>query len=70
VFFRAQPERCVGVASLVSAHFVQAPHGIPPDTKLSCCWGTAPQGTLPDHVYNAEYEREILPPELYVPSKY
>jgi hypothetical protein len=25
---------------------------------------------LPDRVYNAEYEREILPPELYVPSKY
>jgi polyphosphate kinase len=26
--------------------------------------------SLPDRVYNAEYEREILPPELYVPSKY
>jgi hypothetical protein len=25
---------------------------------------------LPDRVYNAEYERELLPPELYVPSKY
>ena len=26
--------------------------------------------TLPDRVYNAEYEREVLPAELYVPSKY
>ena len=26
--------------------------------------------TLPDRVFNPEYERTILPPELYVPSKY
>jgi polyphosphate kinase len=26
--------------------------------------------TLPDRVFNPEYEREALPPELYVPSKY
>jgi polyphosphate kinase 2 len=26
--------------------------------------------TLPDRVYNRDYERNILPPELYVPSKY
>ncbi|MEM8731856.1 MAG: polyphosphate kinase 2 [Pseudomonadota bacterium] len=25
---------------------------------------------LPDRVHNAEYERAVLPPELYVPSKY
>ena len=25
---------------------------------------------LPDRVFNADYEREILPPELYVPQKY
>ncbi|NIZ11431.1 polyphosphate kinase 2 [Pseudooceanicola sp. HF7] len=26
--------------------------------------------TLPDRVYNRDYERSVLPPELYVPSKY
>jgi polyphosphate kinase 2 len=26
--------------------------------------------TLPDRVFNPDYEREVLPPELYVPSKY
>ncbi len=26
--------------------------------------------TLPERVYNKEYERAVLPPELYVPSKY
>jgi polyphosphate kinase 2 len=26
--------------------------------------------TLPDRVYNSDYERHVLPPELYVPSKY
>jgi polyphosphate kinase 2 (PPK2 family) len=26
--------------------------------------------TLPDRKYNPEYERSVLPPELYVPSKY
>ncbi|QPM90147.1 polyphosphate kinase 2 [Pseudooceanicola algae] len=26
--------------------------------------------TLPDRVYNGDYERAVLPPELYVPSKY
>ncbi|MDW4497940.1 polyphosphate kinase 2 [Sulfitobacter sp. D35] len=26
--------------------------------------------TLPDRVYNSEYERAVLPAELYVPSKY
>ena len=26
--------------------------------------------TLPDRVFNPAYERKILPPELYVPSKY
>ena len=26
--------------------------------------------TLPDRVFNPEYERKVLPPELYVPSKY
>jgi polyphosphate kinase 2 len=26
--------------------------------------------TLPDRVFNPDYEREALPPELYVPSKY
>lgn len=25
---------------------------------------------LPDRVFNPEYERDVLPPELYVPSKY
>jgi len=26
--------------------------------------------TLPERVFNPEYERKVLPPELYVPSKY
>lgn len=26
--------------------------------------------TLPDRVYNSDYERQVLPDELYVPSKY
>jgi polyphosphate kinase len=26
--------------------------------------------TLPDRVFNPEYERKVLPPELYVPAKY
>ena len=26
--------------------------------------------TLPDRVFNPEYERKVLPPELYVPQKY
>ena len=26
--------------------------------------------TLPDRVFDPEYERETLPPELYVPAKY
>ena len=26
--------------------------------------------SLPDRVYNGDYERAVLPPELYVPSKY
>ncbi|QQA44902.1 polyphosphate kinase 2 [Pelagovum pacificum] len=26
--------------------------------------------TLPERVYNSDYERSVLPPELYVPSKY
>jgi hypothetical protein len=26
--------------------------------------------TLPDRVFNPEYERAVLPPELYVPGKY
>jgi polyphosphate kinase len=26
--------------------------------------------TLPDRVFNPDYERKVLPPELYVPSKY
>src|SRR6056297_2234816 len=26
--------------------------------------------TLPDRVFNPDYERHVLPPELYVPSKY
>lgn len=26
--------------------------------------------TLPERVHNSEYERDVLPPELYVPSKY
>jgi polyphosphate kinase 2 (PPK2 family) len=26
--------------------------------------------TLPERVYNKDYERAVLPPELYVPSKY
>ena len=26
--------------------------------------------TLPERIYNEEYEREILPAELYVPAKY
>ena len=25
---------------------------------------------LPDRVFNPEYERKVLPPELYVPQKY
>jgi hypothetical protein len=25
---------------------------------------------LPERVFNPEYEREVLPKELYVPSKY
>ena len=30
----------------------------------------AEEVTLPDRVFNPDYERAILPPELYVPSKY
>ncbi|MDO5705101.1 MAG: polyphosphate kinase 2, partial [Paracoccus sp. (in: a-proteobacteria)] len=26
--------------------------------------------SLPDRVFNADYEREILPQDLYVPQKY
>ena len=26
--------------------------------------------TLPDRVFNPDYERKVLPPELYVPPKY
>ena len=26
--------------------------------------------SLPDRVHNEQYERAVLPPELYVPSKY
>jgi hypothetical protein len=26
--------------------------------------------TLPDRVYNSDYERRVLPDDLYVPSKY
>jgi hypothetical protein len=26
--------------------------------------------TLPDRVFNPDYEREVLPPELHVPSRY
>ncbi|MBP7242073.1 MAG: polyphosphate kinase 2, partial [Amaricoccus sp.] len=26
--------------------------------------------TLPERVFNPEYERKVLPPELYVPQKY
>ena len=26
--------------------------------------------TLPDRVFNPDYERKVLPPELYVPEKY
>ena len=26
--------------------------------------------TLPDRVFNPDYEREVLPPELYVPQRY
>ena len=25
---------------------------------------------LPDRVFNPNYERKVLPPELYVPAKY
>jgi len=26
--------------------------------------------SLPERVFNPDYERKVLPPELYVPSKY
>ncbi len=43
------------------AHLLsQVPYGDVPHDEI----------TLPDRVFNPEYERKVLPPELYVPSRY
>ncbi len=43
------------------AHLLtQVPYGPVPHDEI----------TLPDRVFNPDYEREVLPPELYVPQRY
>jgi hypothetical protein len=38
----------------------QVPYEEVPDTNV----------TLPDRVFNEDYDRAVLPPELYVPNRY